>query len=137
MRILLFASMLATLLTVAAIGEPQQQSPERTVSVVGEVQHPGVYSFKGEQTLTLSQAIAMATGFTARADKKHVEITRMGSEKMTFDLGAMLRAATPDVPLKDGDVIWVPQLGKRPVNVPKDCAQCEQINGGAKSAFLQ
>jgi protein involved in polysaccharide export with SLBB domain len=66
---------------------------------------PGIYQAKSE--FTLVQAIALAQGFTAQSDKNNVEITRSGSEKITVSLQAVLTGKTPDVVIKDGDVIRV------------------------------
>ncbi len=45
----------------------------RRISVFGQVQHPGV--FPHQQCLTLTQAIALAGGFTALAETNQVRVT--------------------------------------------------------------
>jgi protein involved in polysaccharide export with SLBB domain len=95
-------------LSLGSLAQQQDQSPQ-TVGIFGQVNLPGVYILKSNG-LTLVHAIAMAQGFTARADEKAVIITSKDGSKTTVDLGAILNGSTPDVPLKAGDVVRVPEL---------------------------
>ena len=111
MKRLLLASMLVSLVGIAMAQAQQQDQPANTVSVLGQVRRPGIYQVTADRSLSLTQAIALAQGFTMDADKKKVEITRNGEpEKITVDLQAILLGKVPDVPLKAGDVIRVPAL---------------------------
>jgi protein involved in polysaccharide export with SLBB domain len=105
---LLVLALLLIRLAIPAMAQ-QQDQPANTISVVGEVTLPGVYSLRPNRTLTISQAIALAKGFTKSAYKKKVEITRNGApDKITVDLAAVLAGKVPDVPLQAGDVVRVP-----------------------------
>jgi protein involved in polysaccharide export with SLBB domain len=97
-------------LSVGTLAQQQDQSPQ-TVGIVGQVNMPGVYNLKSNG-LSLAQAIAMARGFTARADAKAVVITSKDGEKTTVDLRAILTGSSPDVSLKAGDVVRVPELSR-------------------------
>ena len=111
MKRLLLASMLVSLIAGVMAQAQQQDQPAITVSVLGQVRKPGIYQVRGGRILMLTQAIALASGFTMDADKKKVEITRIDAlEKITVDLGAVFSGSVPDIPLKADDVIRVPGL---------------------------
>jgi protein involved in polysaccharide export with SLBB domain len=93
--------------------QPDQST--RTVNVVGQVNKPGVYNFKGGQITVGGQLTVLQTlagGFTPRAEKKAVEITSRSGEKATIDLDAMMHGSVPNVWLKAGDVVRIPELSK-------------------------
>lgn len=86
----------------------------RRISVFGQVQHPGV--FPHQQCLTLTQAIALAGGFTALAEKNTVRVTRIvhdpaggADTRRTFVLRAedIAEGRTADFDLLPDDVIFV------------------------------
>lgn len=86
----------------------------RRISIFGQVQHPGV--FPHQQCLTLSQAIALAGGFTALADKNTVRVTRLDRDadsgvahRRTFVLRAedIAEGRVADFDLLPDDVIFV------------------------------
>ena len=79
MKRLLLASVLVSLVAVSMAQAQQQDLPAYTVSVLGQVRRPGIYEVRAGQTLMLTQAIALAAGFTKDADKKKTEITRDGA----------------------------------------------------------
>lgn len=68
----------------------------RPFYIVGEVNNPGSYSFRAG--MTLLNAVAMAGGFTYRADEDDVEITRGDGAPA---------AATIDTPIMPGDIVRV------------------------------
>jgi polysaccharide export outer membrane protein len=67
----------------------------------GEVRTPGGYEFR--QGLTVEKAIALAGGFTARASKGKIEVTRDGSDGES----KKIRGAPLTEPVEPGDVINV------------------------------
>ncbi len=86
----------------------------RRISIFGQVQHPGV--FPHQQCLTLSQAIALAGGFTALAEKNTVRVTRLDRDadsgvthRRTFVLRAedIAEGRVADFDLLPDDVIFV------------------------------
>jgi polysaccharide export outer membrane protein len=83
----------------------------RRISVLGQVQHPGV--FPHTQCLTVAQAISIAGGFTALAEKNQVRVTRMdrNGTRQTFVLRVedILEGRAPDFDIEPGDVIFVPE----------------------------
>jgi protein involved in polysaccharide export with SLBB domain len=103
-----FASVLG--LSLGAFAQQQAQSPQ-TVGILGQVKLPGYFNLRSDG-LSLVQAITMAQGFTARADAKAVIITSKDGVKTTVDLGAILGGSAPDVSLKAGDVVRVPELSR-------------------------
>lgn len=70
----------------------------RPFYILGEVKRPGSYPFV--DGLTMIQAVALAGGFTYRAKKDDIELTRNDREKTT------VMHSTPVLP---GDVIDVPE----------------------------
>jgi polysaccharide export outer membrane protein len=83
----------------------------RRISVLGQVQHPGV--FPHTQCLTVAQAISIAGGFTALAEKNQVRITRMdrNGARQTFVLRVedIVEGRAADFDIEPGDVIFVPE----------------------------
>jgi polysaccharide export outer membrane protein len=79
----------------------------------GEVVHPGKYELRG--TITLTQAVAMAGGFTMKAKPSQVLLFRRVSsewaEARVLDVKKMLRAhqLSEDLYLRPGDMLYVPQ----------------------------
>jgi polysaccharide export outer membrane protein len=73
----------------------------RPFYIYGEVNNPGSYAYVNGMTVV--NAIAMAGGFTYRAKKSRVEITRANDPSKTPKEG------NPDTPVLPGDVIEVPE----------------------------
>ncbi len=71
----------------------------RKFFVYGEVKEPGGFSF--EPGLTLEKAVALAGGFSPRADKRQVEVTReIGGNKT-------IQRMRLDKPILPGDIVNV------------------------------
>lgn len=79
-------------------------SPDDEFFVRGEVRKEGRFPLTGG--MTLSKAIAVASGFGEFADRKQVEIRR-GEERIRCDMGKIDRGELPDPPVKRGDIIFV------------------------------
>jgi len=84
------------------------------VYVWGEVKNPGALSVKLSKKITLMQAIAQAGGTTATAKKSAVVIKRKdektGKEiQIKANLNDIIKGKAPDPPLKEGDVVYVPE----------------------------
>lgn len=79
----------------------------------GEVNRPGRYDLHSENTV--SEAIAMAGGFTSRAKHSQVVVFRRVStelvESHVVNVKTMLRSKNlaEDMQLRPGDLLWVPQ----------------------------
>ena len=87
---------------------------DRTVHVYiyGQVKIPGALSVLQSRIPTLTQAIAQAGGFTERAAKRRVTVTRKdenGREK-TFEINVVRiqNNRLEDFPLEEGDTVYVP-----------------------------
>ena len=83
------------------------------VYVFGQVRQPGALEVKKSKMITLLQAIAQAGGFTDRASKGRVLITRRdetGKEiKIKVNVKDILKGKRKDIVLKPNDVIYVPE----------------------------
>lgn len=74
----------------------------RPFFILGEVTAPGQYAYVAN--MTAETAVAIAGGFTPRADKKHIKVTR------NLD-GALVRGIVPPIyPIMPGDTI---NIGER------------------------
>ena len=69
---------------------------KRRFTVLGQVQKPGSYDIPSEESVTLLQAIAMASGFTRLAVQSKVTITRTSGGKRTFSVDLKSAANDPD-----------------------------------------
>jgi polysaccharide export outer membrane protein len=83
------------------------------IYVFGEVKQPGALAVKVSDKVTLLQAIAQAGGTTEDASKSRVTIKRKdnnGKETKTIvNLKDIIKGKKPDVELKEGDVVYVPE----------------------------
>jgi len=84
------------------------------VFVFGEVKNPGALQVKSSKKITLLQAIAQAGGTTEGASKSGITIKRKdkktGTEKkIKVNLNNIIKGKTPDLELKEGDVVYVPE----------------------------
>lgn len=79
----------------------------------GEVGHPGKYELRSQTTVT--EAVAIAGGFTQQAKHSQVILFRRVSEQFAetrvLNIKQALRAGRldEDVPLRPGDLVYVPQ----------------------------
>lgn len=73
----------------------------RPFFILGEVQKPGSYPYVNGMTVVT--AVALAGGFTYRADSDEVYITRVKDKQKTK------QSADQDTPVMPGDVIEVPE----------------------------
>jgi len=83
------------------------------ISILGAINRPGAYETK--EKLTLTQAIALANGFTDTADSSRVKIIRTTDtekETMEVDVDQILDRALPDVEIKSNDTIIVEEYGR-------------------------
>ncbi len=81
-------------------------TPLRRVTVLGAVNKPGSYFL--EPSMTLSGAMAMASGALPDGTTKRIRITRIDS---TFDVLAPKGAQLKDIPVESGDRIFVLRRG--------------------------
>ena len=82
----------------------------KTVTVLGKVQSPGVFRLDPNRQLTLVEAIGMAGGLQRIANSKKVTLTRRGaSEPMVVNFKDIVSGKGKDIPLTDGDTIFIPE----------------------------
>jgi polysaccharide export outer membrane protein len=90
-------------------------APAGVVLVDGWVLKPGAYN--ATRNLTLTGAIASAGGLSFAADRSRATIKRTLSPTeeyyTTVDLNAVDDRLEPDVPIIDGDVVYLPASGPR------------------------
>ena len=80
----------------------------RTVSVIGQVNKPGVIALPAEQKMGILEAIAQAGDLAKSANKKRIEVSRKGKTQ-NFTLDDLKKDTSPDKKfwLEPGDVIYV------------------------------
>jgi len=80
----------------------------RTVSVIGQVNKPGVIPLPGEQKMGILEAIAQAGDLAKSANKNRIEVSRKGKTQK-FTLDELKKDTTPEKKfwLEPGDVIYV------------------------------
>lgn len=86
-----------------------------TVYVVGAVKKPGAFTMRGNERLTVLQALALGEGLVPAASQKEALVVRTGRDgqrqEIPVDLAAVLRGKRPDVPLEAQDVLFIPTSG--------------------------
>jgi polysaccharide biosynthesis/export protein len=107
------------------LGKKYLQSPQvsifvkqygQRVTVNGEVKNPRVLTVEG--TLTLSQTIAYAGGFTDLANDKRVHVARATNghvQDKVYNIDAIQAGHAPDPQLQGGDLVVVEQSGAKVV----------------------
>ncbi|MEM9079610.1 MAG: polysaccharide biosynthesis/export family protein [Verrucomicrobiota bacterium] len=82
----------------------------QTVTVLGQVQQPGVFTLPVNRVLTVVEVIGMAGGVTEVADEKKVMLRSAATGRTTIlNLKEMMRGRAQDVVLSKGDVVTVPE----------------------------
>jgi len=86
---------------------------EFRVFVFGRVNKPGALKVKISEKVTLLQAIADAGGLAEGAKQSAVTITRKGpggkEQKIRVNLKDIISGKKKDIPLQEGDVVFVPE----------------------------
>jgi polysaccharide biosynthesis/export protein VpsN len=81
----------------------------KKVAVFGQVQKPG--QFPMAEGMTVVQAISLAGGFTAIADRDRVTLNRRVSAskviRVVFSVAAITEGKMNDIPLQAGDTLYV------------------------------
>jgi polysaccharide export outer membrane protein len=80
----------------------------KTVTVLGQVQRPGVFELAAHRRLTLVEVIGMAGGVTRIGNAKKVTLKRGGSVQV-LNLSDITSGKGTDIPLQDGDMITIPE----------------------------
>jgi|ERR1051326_6951033 polysaccharide export outer membrane protein len=80
----------------------------RTVSVIGQVNKPGIIALPAEQRMGILEAIAQAGDLTKSANKNRIEVSRKGKTQK-FTLDELKKSSSPDKKfwLEPDDVISV------------------------------
>ncbi len=81
----------------------------RTVTILGQVQSPGVFEIAPHRQLTLVEAIGMAGGATRIANTRKITLKRRGAEVRTINLRDITNGKGTDVALRDGDIVTIPE----------------------------
>ncbi|MCZ7590738.1 MAG: SLBB domain-containing protein [Kiritimatiellae bacterium] len=103
----------------ATVSVTVEEFVEGSILMVGALGSPGALEFKGDQILTLMEAIARSGGLLPQADGKNVRILRWrpqgGLERqiITVDVKSMVETLdfSADQYLRPRDMIFVPTLG--------------------------
>jgi polysaccharide export outer membrane protein len=87
---------------------------KRDVKVLGQVTKAGAVDIPSDRPLKLLDAIALAGGFTRLADRKHLTLTRIGTDGSTttteINADSIIQSKNGDQwVLQQGDVINVPE----------------------------
>lgn len=103
----------------ATVSVTVEEFVEGSILMVGALGSPGALDFKGDQILTLMEAIARSGGLLPQADGKNVRILRWrpqgGLERqiITVDVKTMVETLdfSADQYLRPRDMVFVPTLG--------------------------
>ncbi len=102
-------------------GETIRVVPARLVYAVGALQKPGAFPIEAGEPITVLKALALAQGFsrTTPANRGGAEIIRTERDgqrvEIPVNLGKILRHKRPDRVLEAGDILYVPEDGKRKI----------------------
>jgi protein involved in polysaccharide export with SLBB domain len=91
---------------------PRRATDKNFISVSGAVNDAGSYEYGPDESLLTATKIAK--GVTDFADLEHVVISRLNEDgsiatEIKVNLAAVMKGETPDVPLRRGDRVWVPE----------------------------
>ncbi|GEM_PF-1447531 len=98
-------------LTEAQVQVDFEQSLNKTISILGQVNSAGNYPYTPDMTIV--RLVSKAGGFTAIAAPKHVQITRKTTDgkikTFSVNVDAIMAGRAEDFPLEAGDLITVPE----------------------------
>jgi polysaccharide export outer membrane protein len=83
------------------------------ISLLGQVRNPGSYEMK--ESLTLTQAIALAGGYSEKADINKVKVIRAKDNKketILVNISDIMNKEAPDIMLEANDVIVIEEYGQ-------------------------
>jgi len=86
------------------------------IYVYGNVKQPGGFSL--QRPMQVLEAIALAGGFSARADRSRCLLIRKGADRqttLTLDIPGVEAGTAPNLYLRDGDVVSVPESSGKAV----------------------
>jgi polysaccharide biosynthesis/export protein len=92
-------------------GDTVQVSREGLVYVIGDVVRPGGFPVDPAQGLTVVQALSLAWGTSQNAATGRALLIREqkgGRTTTTLNLGKMIHGQEPDQPVRDRDILFVP-----------------------------
>jgi polysaccharide export outer membrane protein len=91
-------------------GDTVQVSRAGLVYVIGDVARPGGFPVDPVQGLTVVRALTLAWGQSQNASNKALLIREQkgGRTLTTLNLRRMLHGEDPDQPIRDGDILFVP-----------------------------
>jgi polysaccharide export outer membrane protein len=81
------------------------------VYVLGDVVRPGGYVMQDDSTLTVLQAVALASGTSRTASEGHARLVRRttdGYKEIPVPLKEMEKGKVADMALQHDDILWVP-----------------------------
>jgi polysaccharide export outer membrane protein len=81
----------------------------KTITILGQAQRPGVFEIPAHRPLTLVEAIGMAGGVTRIANQKKISMKRRSGGVEAINLSEITKGEGADIPLRDGDVITIPE----------------------------
>ncbi len=84
----------------------------RTITVLGQAQRPGVFELPAHRQLSLVEAIGMAGGVTRIGNPKKISLKHQangGNSVEIVNLSDITTGKGLDIPLRDGDVITIPE----------------------------
>ncbi len=85
-----------------------QARVRRSITVLGQVQNPGLFELPADHQTTLVEAIGMAGGATRIAKTSGITLTR-GGKVQTVNLKDITAGKVKDIPLRDGDLVNMPE----------------------------
>lgn len=90
-------------------------SPWGMVTVLGEVGKPGPVNMPATMDLTITKVLKSAGGCKPSADKTRIRVTRCDRDGLQWrtsvninEIGKKNGRVHKDIPLRPGDVVWVP-----------------------------
>jgi polysaccharide biosynthesis/export protein len=91
----------------------------RMVYVLGDVSRPGGYVMQENETMSLTQAVALAGGWSTNAALKSARVLRVTGgadrEQIPANIKAIMNNKAPDLDLRPDDILYVPNSISRQV----------------------
>jgi polysaccharide export outer membrane protein len=83
------------------------------VYVIGGVTKSGGFVLSEKENMSVLQALSLAEGLQRTADSRHAKVLRLQSGQdqrieIAVDVKKILEGASEDVPLRGGDILFIP-----------------------------
>jgi polysaccharide export outer membrane protein len=116
-----------------------EESPNKSIAILGQVARPGNYTLI--QNLTLVRLVSQVGSFSPNANTKEVRVIREDKngkrQFLQVDVQAIMRGEAPDMALAPGDMIYVDKLDEKKEKAKDNVSLLGQVSRPGNYDFTE